>query len=102
MTTDGYFGLWNIESRELIDQFAAQNGVGSDCCWSADGKRLASGGEDKLVRIWNAENGRQLNRLPGHRAFVSSVDWSSKDWIVSGSIDGAVRFWRRAKVRTRC
>ena len=92
---DGDIGLWNTESGELIHEFGAHNGAIS----GAAGVRMESvwfpAARTTLSESGDAETGQQLNRLPGHRANVSSVDWSSKeDWIVSGLDDGTVRFWR--------
>ncbi|MDE0022359.1 MAG: hypothetical protein OXT69_13405, partial [Candidatus Poribacteria bacterium] len=44
--------------------------------YSPDGSRLASGGVDGTVRIWNAETGDLIRTLEGHTDWVRSVAWS--------------------------
>jgi Flp pilus assembly protein TadD len=44
--------------------------------FSPDSKRLASGGEDRTVRVWDAHTGRQLLSLKGHPGVVTSVAFS--------------------------
>ena len=59
---------------------------------SPDGKWLASGSDDKTVRVWDAATGQELRRLEGHGGRVWSVSFSPDGkWLASGSrmTDGA-------------
>jgi WD40 repeat protein/serine/threonine protein kinase len=44
--------------------------------WSADGRLIATGGQDRIVRIWDARTGKQLRELSGHARTVSGVAFS--------------------------
>jgi len=44
--------------------------------WSPDGTRLASGGDDGSVFLWEASDGTVRATLQGHRGMVISVAWS--------------------------
>ncbi|HUO40164.1 MAG TPA: hypothetical protein VMU34_20985, partial [Mycobacterium sp.] len=62
---------------------------------SRDGQRIASGGYDKSVRVWDANTGRPaLPPLVGHTETVTSVAFSPDGHrIVSGSDDDTLRLW---------
>src|SRR5262245_48022558 len=56
--------LWNVASGKPLKELN-HLGVRSGG-WSADGKLFASGGyQDRSVRVWDAETGRELYQLDG-------------------------------------
>jgi WD40 repeat protein len=62
--------------------------------FSPSGKALISGGDDRLVRFWDAETGRDLSELKGHTEGVNAVAYSPDGKLVaSGSWDGTARLW---------
>jgi serine/threonine protein kinase len=61
---------------------------------SADGRRLASGGADRTVRLWALDQaGSPSLCLEGHTDQVSSVTFLPGGDVLSGSHDGTVRLW---------
>ncbi|KAF6759000.1 WD40-repeat-containing domain protein [Ephemerocybe angulata] len=63
---------------------------------SGDGRVIASGAEDSLVRLWEASTGKAMIVLEGHNhgEWVNSVAFSRDGTrIVSGSDDKTVRVW---------
>ncbi|KIJ64825.1 hypothetical protein HYDPIDRAFT_47347, partial [Hydnomerulius pinastri MD-312] len=58
---------------------------------SPDGKTIASGGNDKTVRIWDAET--ELLCTLGHESDVTSVHISPDSKRVASGSDDGMRTW---------
>jgi WD40 repeat protein len=59
-----------------------------------DNRRLASGGHDAAVRVWDAATGQELLTLRGHRGYVRGVAFSGDGKrLASAGWDGTVRVW---------
>ncbi len=61
---------------------------------SADGKRIATAGNDGLAIVWDAETGKVVHRLEGHAEGVSAVGFSADGRrVVTASFDQTARVW---------
>ena len=94
--TDDRLRIWNIqpfapEDRQMATLEGAPHGDEQHLlksAWSGDGKFVVSGSADRQVCLWEAETGRLVYRLPGHKGTVTCVDMHPTQPIVlSGSID---------------
>lgn len=81
--------------------------------WSSDGRHLASGGDDRVIMIWqigryggsssmfggskkmvNVEHWKCVSTLRGHSGDVLDLAWSPHDaWLASCSVDNTVVIW---------
>src|SRR5450631_1276479 len=66
--------------------------------WGVLGDRpmLATGSDDRTVRLWDPERGEELRTLTGHTGPVNAVTWGvlgDRPVLATGSHDGTVRLW---------
>jgi WD40 repeat protein len=50
-------------------------------------------GSDFAVRIWDAAGGKELRRLEGHTAMVTTAVWSADGLRIASCGDNTVRLW---------
>ncbi|EJU02232.1 WD40 repeat-like protein [Dacryopinax primogenitus] len=68
---------------------------------SADGRFVACGSLDCVVRIWDVQSGQLIERLRGHRDSVYSVAFSPDGKaLVSGSLDKTLKWWSLSDLKS--
>ncbi len=83
-----------------FQKLSGHDGAVSCCALSADGKLLASGGADRTVRVYRAEDGLQLAAYTGHDRPVRTVAFSpAGDALYSGDEGGVLRRWPTPKMK---
>jgi WD40 repeat protein len=85
--------FWKAGAREINTYRGHSHGVWS-VAFAPDGLTLASGGVDRLVRIWDIETGRLLRSLRGHTADIRAVLFTPDGLtLATGSEDRTIRLW---------
>lgn len=87
--------LWDVRRNRLRSKFRNPTEFVSDLAFSPSGRMLATGGDDKVIRLWDLRAGRQIGLpLRGHNGTVYSVEFSPDGRrLVSAGSDGTVRVW---------
>jgi len=69
--------------------------------WDPDGSRLAAGGADQIIHMYDVTRARELVNLHGHVGRVTSLRYTSDGGsLISTSSDGTVKVWDGGR-RTR-
>ncbi|MGF1579438.1 MAG: protein kinase [Gemmataceae bacterium] len=94
--------LRTVSRPEVI--FQGHKGPVNSVAISSDGIFVASGSDDKTVKIWNAGTGKVFEDILNHKAAVTVVEFSPNGKLVaSGDINGVIIVWhvdKRERLRT--
>jgi len=101
-THDRAVRIWDVISQKVLLKF---DGFGACVALSPNGEKIASGGGEKTIRIWDSANGKVLHSLVGHtfkeegHDFITSVAWSPNGKaIVSSTLQGGSKSMEHAEI----
>jgi WD40 repeat protein len=90
--SDRWLRLWDSTGEQIERPWPVGHVV--SVAFGPHGGRVATGGTDGTVRVWNSETGEQIGSFQGSTGSVSSVAFSPDGrWIVAGGSDGTTRIW---------
>lgn len=93
---DGGLQTWAVETGEKLSE-TTQNGAVYALAISPDNGTVATGGSDKIIRLWNADSLTQKLPLQGHAGPIHSLSFSPNGKrLVSAGWDKIVRVWDAA------
>ncbi len=85
--------LYRSETGSLWRELAALLGETFSLVFSPDGRTLAGGGTDGIVRMWELATGTRRLDLPAHEGAVHALAFSPDGrTLATASMDGTVRF----------
>ncbi|KAF9354920.1 hypothetical protein BGX26_007199 [Mortierella sp. AD094] len=91
---NGGINLYETLGWERIRSLKGHGEKVNTLAFSATSDQIASGSDDKTIRLWGAYTSNCIHTLQGHSDNVISVAYSPKgDRIASGSWDETVRLW---------
>ena len=96
IVTSGYgaASLWDIQSAREIRTFQGHSDMIRSVGFSRDGKYLATGSEDKTVKVWDVSTGRKIVYFKDSLHAVRAVGLSPDGkYAVTGNEYGTVRFY---------
>jgi WD40 repeat protein len=89
----GEVKIWDLSTGHALDLLGHTHQVECLAC-SPDGRRLATGSEDRTIKLWDTTTGEEVFTLRGHTAGVLCVAFSPDGRrIASGGWEWTVRVW---------
>ncbi len=98
--------MWDVATGRQVTTLLGHTAKLRSLVFSPDGQRLASAGNDEIIRIWEVATGEALLSLRGHTGEVNSIDWwgpppektedsrhAPQARLASVSADGTLRVW---------
>lgn len=86
----GFLGSPNLKHNDAVKSVAV----------SPNGNYIISGSEDKTIKLWESDTGKEIRTFKGHSGWIYSVCFSTDgQYIFSGSYDNTVKLWEIATGR---
>jgi WD40 repeat protein len=92
----GRVNAWRYAAEPVqspIYSIAAHKGWVRAMAISPDGATMATVGNDNIVRLWNAGDGKPLRELIGHESHVYNVAFHPGGHLVSADLKGVIKDW---------
>jgi len=79
------------QCHQELASLRGHKGAVNAVAWDPLGKYLASGGDDRVLRIWDTASGALLREVPGQDASITALIWSCDgQYLACSSQDGTI------------
>ena len=86
--------IWDVASRKTQATWPSDSKGSPDLAFSSDGNRLATGGVEGLVELWDTATGHKVQTFKGHFGPVLAIAFSPDGTrLATGCADGTLRLW---------
>ncbi len=94
-SASGQVSIWDVPSLNWPSQTTGHQHSALTLSWHPKRNELATGGQDGVVRLWNADTGLERAVLPigGPGAWVEHLDWSPDGQSLAASAGKVLHIW---------
>jgi WD40 repeat protein len=85
--------LNNPDPKKIREMAERHRGPVLSVAFSPDGEVIATGGDDRLIRLWKTETGELMCIVPGHSDRVTSLQFATAKRLVSAAKDNRLMVW---------
>ena len=96
-TKQNQIQIRNVADGKVVKTLAGHTAPVTGVGFSADGKHVVSGSEDKTVRVWSIESGQAVREITTAAAVTDVLIRIDGTQVVSAHADNKVRVWTFAK-----
>lgn len=91
---DKLIKLFLCQTGELLHTFYGHDNWVRSLSLHSNGKYLYSSSDDKTIRIWDLNFGKEKKKMDAHEHFISVVKFNAKYGVIgSGGNDLVVKIW---------
>jgi hypothetical protein len=88
------FSILDLATGQPLRTFVGHSDRVCALAYSPDGRFIASGGEDGIIKIWDPLSGRELRTLRGHRGGILTLAYSPNGRLLTSACwDKTVKVW---------
>ncbi|MBL9114316.1 MAG: hypothetical protein JNJ83_04865 [Verrucomicrobiaceae bacterium] len=88
----------HVADKTIVREFTGHRDALHAVALSADGTRLATGGYDQLIKLWDTASGKEVTTLKGHNGSVNGLSFRPDSKVLaSASADRTIKLWDTTK-----
>ncbi|MEX0867799.1 MAG: WD40 repeat domain-containing protein, partial [Pirellulales bacterium] len=90
---DGRVRVWSVPQNEMLLELNCRTAKVMSLVFVGP-RKIATGGTDNDIRLWDLSTGDETDRLYGHKGSVGALAYDpGRQRLASGSFDTTIRLW---------